>query len=183
MKKTFVSILVFCFLASASFAIGPHIGLSLDAKTVNYSTSLGSYSSSNNLDPIFGLGIAIGVPLKESLSMRFEGQYNTIASFTNGLGVKTDISIYPLQLSLQNNIAGVYFGGGINYTLWTSSIGGNNINETNGLGYQIYAGLDSLLFGNLEVKYTMMNASFSILGSTINQAAGTLSLGTKFWIN
>ncbi|OGC24881.1 hypothetical protein A2291_01925 [candidate division WOR-1 bacterium RIFOXYB2_FULL_42_35] len=180
MRNVLITCLLLVFLGQASFAAS--LAFSLDAKTVSYVTSVGNYSSTKNIDPIYGIGIVLSVPLKKKLSLRFEGQYNTLASFTNGLGQKTDLSMFPLQVSLQTNAGGLYLGGGINYTLWTSSIGGNSISENNGIGYQVYAGLDNLIFGNLELKYTYMAASFSFLGTTINQAAGTISLGTKIWL-
>jgi len=79
-------------------------------------------------------------------------------------------------------VAGFYFGGGLNYTLWALSAGGATANESNGLGYQLYAGLNSLLFGDLELKYTFMAASVAAFGTTFNQGAGTISFGTKFWL-
>jgi len=182
MKNIIVSCLFLFLLAQVSFAVDHRFGISLDAKTTSYTASIGNYSAANNLDPMCGVGIVLGVPLRDGLALRFEGQYNTASSFTNSLGQKTEISVYPMQVSLQNAAGGMYFGGGINYTLWTSSIGGNSVSENNGIGYQAYAGFDSPLLGNLELKYTYMAASFSFLGSTINQSAGAISLGTKFWI-
>lgn len=185
MKNALIACLFVCLFVPVSFAMANNIGLSLDAKTANYTSSFSSLSATNNLDPMFGIGLAIRVPLRSTLSLLFEGQYNTATSFTNSLGVKYDLSVYPLQISLQNNVGGLYFGGGINYALWTLSGGGNSFSENNGIGYQVYAGLDGLLLGNLglELKYTSMTASVSAFGSAINQVANTISLGTKIWIN
>jgi hypothetical protein len=162
--------------------MGAHFGFSLDAKTAGYTASLNNYSAASNLDPMYGIGIVNGIPLKETLSLRLEGQYNTATTFTDASAVKTNITMYPLQVSLQNNVGLLYFGGGINYTLWTFSAGGTSANENNGFGYQAYAGLNTLFFGDLELKYTYMTSSVSAFGATFGQAASTISIGTKIWI-
>jgi len=36
---------------------------------------------------------------------------------------------------------------------------------------------------DLEIKYTYMAASVNISGTIVNQAVGTLSVGTKVWVN
>jgi len=182
MKNIFIVCLLIGSLAQVSLAMDNRIGLSLDAKTASYRASISDYSASANMDPMYGLGVVVKIPLRETLSLLVEGQYNSASSFTDSLGNRTNISVYPLQVSLQMNSRSLYLGGGINYTLWTVSSGSTSFDERNGIGYQIYAGLDGLFPASLEIKYTYMAASVSAFGSTFDQAASTISLGTKIWI-
>lgn len=204
MKNIFIFGLFICLLSQVSFAVDAgtglnqdannagstssifnrvQIGLDVDAKIPTFTGSTGNFTASNNPNAIYGVGLAIKIPLSGALSVVAEGQYNTVSSYTNSLGGKTDISVYPLQVSLQGNVGGLYVGGGINYTLWKVSVSGSDLTQTNGIGYQAYAGLGVFAGSvNLEIKYTHMNASTSVAGVLINEAADTISAGVRLWI-
>lgn len=186
MKKLLIACFLFCLIGQVSFAeiLGNNFGLSINAKTVNFTGSIGNLTANANADNMYGLGLNIKVPIKENqLCLLLEGEYNTSTSFTAS-GVKTDVSAYPLEINLQDSFGFLYIGGGANYTLWNVSSAGNNVTVNNGIGYQGYVGLGGILADNinLELKYTHMAASITNLGVTADLAGNTLSLGAKIWI-
>ena len=171
--------------AGASNSSDFTIGLMVDAKLASYLSSVAGLSSTSTADPMFGLGIVIKKPLGNDLSLHFQALYNTNSGFANALGTKTTIKVYPIELNLQKNYQKWFVGIGINYSLWNMSAGATSYNMQNGFGLQFYGGLPNFISNNtdLEIKYTYMSASTAVSGYTINAALGTLSVGTKIWLD
>jgi len=185
MKKLLISFLALLFVSSATFASDIIIGLKLDAKTAAYLASTSGLSTTSTADPMLGLGIAIKKPLDNGLSLLLEALFNTGSGFTNSLGSKTNLQALPIEVNLQKDFDGWHLGGGANYSLWNMSASGTNYSMQNGLGIQFYGGWNGLLTksSDLEIKYTYMSASTSLSGITVNTALGTLSIGTKVWLD
>jgi len=185
MRKLLISLFALLLASSSAFASDLIIGLKLDAKTAAYLASASVISTTSTADPMLGLGVTVRKPLDNDLSLLLEALFNTGSGFTNSLGSKTNLQVYPIEVSLQKDFGGWHLGGGLNYSLWNMSASGTTYSMQNGLGIQFYGGWNGLLTKNsdLEIKYTYMSASTNQSGVVINTALGTLSLGTKIWLN
>ena len=186
MKRFIAFLFVLLFASSATIASSDIIiGLKLDAKTAVYLASVLGVSTTSTADPMLGLGLTIKKPLSNDLALLFETIFNTGSGFSNALGSKTNLQVYPIEVSLQKDFGGWHLGGGVNYSLWNMSASGTTYSMQNGLGIQVYSGWNGLLTKNsdLEIKYTYMSASTNLSGYTVNTALGTLSVGTKIWFD
>lgn len=185
MKRQLLLFLLITVLGSACFAADFVPAFKINAKSAAYVATIGNTSSTSSMDSMIGIGFALKYPLKKTWSLVIDGQYNTGSGFTNSLGGKTDVQVHPIELNIERSFGGWYLGGGLNYTLWSVKSGSTTFNEQNGLGGQFYGGWSKLFSDNtdLEIKYTYMSASVNISGTVVNQAVGTLSVGTKIWVN